>query len=421
MTNDLWEHPDWANQKARQGEEDEEGPGLEYVDLDIINDWVVKLTFDKLVGNEIQNFTGNGFFLNVPLNLKVLYNNPFEIDPDSNQVRFLDSSDTKAIIERTVENTEANVHVSETYKGAGMASADYGVICIPRTFKGQRGFGFNIKLANRKTFKGNVHVSGFKNGMMKSLRPLTSSSSNMIYHDNYVEYHAKTEQGISGSPVWVEFKGYPTVVAIHNNGSNPANPKSGSRGALLSVDLLRDVFDWLQPKLLQKNIQIQVRTAPRDRKKLPEAVINHGLFLSFMADTGFGRVRLQTGTKFDCMPVQVDSKRAFYALSVTGPAGEKKWLKFNTTADKYKNAELSETIDGRGCLLLMIQEPNWMHFEVETDVFAEDGSRKMSKLRMECAHIKAYNLNRETSEVSLVEVGGLEDNLDYWKLILKAA
>jgi len=237
---ELWEHPDWARQKSPQEkDDDDEGPNLEYIDLDAINDWVVKLTFEKVINNQTEFFTGSGFFLNLPniinkhvvltaahnlisngirtLNLKVTYNNPFQIDPDNpDKVIFADDK-KPAIIEIPVDNTDDsdNVHICKAYYlETGFPSVDYAVICIPRASEGPRGFGFSLKLVHRKSFKGDVHVSGFKGTMMKALRPFTFSSSSMTYHEYYVGYQAKTEAGMSGSPVWVEYKGYPTVVAL---------------------------------------------------------------------------------------------------------------------------------------------------------------------------------------------------------------
>lgn len=232
----FWE-PDLKNKNQDDGDEDE-GPGLEYIDLDSINDWVVKFTFSQMVNNKNERYTGNGFFLDVPdiqdkyviltaahnlilegkrtFNLKIFYNNPFEIDPDHpNKVMFRDDK-KPAIIEHPIDNTEDNrdIYVCKAYPMGGPA-ADYGVVCIPHTSNDQpRGFGFSMKLAYKKSFNGDVYVSVFRGNMMKSLRPVTSSSSGLKYHENYVEYQATTEKGISGSPVWVGYKGYPAVIAV---------------------------------------------------------------------------------------------------------------------------------------------------------------------------------------------------------------
>ena len=240
MADDLWEHPGWARQKTGDGKDDDD-PSLEYIDLDTINNWVVKLTFKRF--GEAEPLSGSGFFLNLPdiqdkhviltaahnlisnqrrsLDLKVIYNNPFEIDPDdSERVKFADGKHG-AIIEVPLDNTEGscNVHICKGYREGGDPSVDYGVITIPRTSaNGPRGFGFSLALTYGISFRGNVHVSGFKIDksvpLIRTLRPATSLAFNMTYHGNHVEYQATTEKGMSGSPVWVEYQRYLAVVAI---------------------------------------------------------------------------------------------------------------------------------------------------------------------------------------------------------------
>lgn len=228
MDNELWEHPDWARQDGLQenDSDDDDLGSLNYLDLDVINDWVVKLTFEKFINNQTECLTGSGFFLNLPninrhvvltaahnlisngmrtLNLKIIYNNQFQIDPD-NSDKVIFANDKPPIIEIPVDNSDQsdNVHICRAYA----------VISIPRTSEDPRGFGFSLKLAHKKSFNGIVHVSGFKGTMMKTLRPFTCSASNMTYQEHRIKYQAETEAGMSGSPVWVEYKGYPTVVAV---------------------------------------------------------------------------------------------------------------------------------------------------------------------------------------------------------------
>ena len=238
MDNELWAHPDWARQdglREDDDDDDDQDPSLNYFDMDAINDWVVKLAFEKVINDQIEFLTGSGFFLNLPNinqhviltaahnlisngirthNLKVIYNNPFKIDPhNSDKIIFAD--DTKpAIIEISINNTDQsdNVHICRNYYMG--TQWNYAVICIPRTSEDPRGFSFSLKFGPNKLFNGNVLVSGFKGTMMKTLRPFTCSASNMAYQKQCFAYQVETEVGMSGSPVWVEYKGYPTVVAV---------------------------------------------------------------------------------------------------------------------------------------------------------------------------------------------------------------
>ena len=196
---------------------------------------------------------------------------------------------------------------------------------------------------------------------------------------------------------------YVTNIIAHNS-VDPNNYERGYRsGALLTVDLLRDVFEWLNSGLLLKGVQVQVRQHELLKHKHPAA--DNGLFLSFMSNTRFGRVRQHSGTKFDWMLVEV-SNHDYYALSV---AGEMKWLKFDTTAKKYQGVELSEIMDGKGCLFLNLADNDcaWVILAVGTG-FVENGVEKKVKLRIQGTHIKTYDVERESSEVSLVPNLGCE-------------
>lgn len=193
------------------------------------------------------------------------------------------------------------------------------------------------------------------------------------------------------------------VTNIARNSVDPNNHKSDHSGALLTVDLFRDVFEWLNSGFLLKGVQIQIRQYDLLKHEHPAACC--GLFLSFVSNTGFGRVRQHSGTKFDWMLAEV-SNRVYYALSVTG---EKKWLRFDLTAKKYQGVELSETLDGKGCLFLNLADDDcgWMILAVGTG-FVENGVEMKVKLRMEGTHIKTYDVERESSEVSLVPNLGCE-------------
>ncbi|KAF8907890.1 hypothetical protein CPB84DRAFT_1767825 [Gymnopilus junonius] len=413
---DLWENPEWSRRKFIQDDNDDDG---------------------RNVDGKAESFTGNGFFLRLPnlmdkyviltaahnvmsegkrsFDVKLMYNNPFEADPnDPTKVRYANGTVPQAIITLDIDNTDKSndVHICSAYM-KGVPVGDYAAICIPRKLGEPRGFAFSVKLALRSSFEGNVHVSGFRTTMMKTLRPVTSSAAKLIYHGDYVEYRAKTEVGISGSPVWVEYKGYPTVVAVHNNGpEDPDNPRNGSRGALLTVDLLRDVFEWLDSKLLLKGIQIQVRQQDLDKSSTYRAA-GRKLFLNFQTNSDFGRVRLDSGTKFDWMLAQVDSQNVYYILSVVG---QRKWVKFNLAASKYQGVELSENLNGKGCLLLNLEEARraWVILAVETGTI-ENGAPKRVQLRMEGNRVKTYDAQFESAEVSLMSSKGKNP---FYKLVM---
>lgn len=187
---------------------------------------------------------------------------------------------------------------------------------------------------------------------------------------------------------------YVTNIACNSVNSN--NHKSGHHsGALLTVELLCDVFEWLNSGFLLEGVQIQVRQYELVKHEHPAADL--GLFLSFMSNNGFGHVRQHLGTKFDWMLAEV-SNHVYYALSVTG---ERKWLRFDVTTKKCQGVVLSEIMDGKGCLFLNLADGDcaWVVLAIGTG-FVENGVEKKVKLAMQGTHIKTYNVERESSEVS---------------------
>ena len=100
---------------------------------------------------------------------------------------------------------------------------NYGIIMIPkpppRTTSGPRrrpGLGFALKLAEEERFEGPLSVTAYRSGAPQGSRPTTSSGKcvNPIVNRNQLEYLVETEAGVSGCPVWLGYKRYPTVVAI---------------------------------------------------------------------------------------------------------------------------------------------------------------------------------------------------------------
>jgi V8-like Glu-specific endopeptidase len=104
---------------------------------------------------------------------------------------------------------------------------DYGAIFVSRAAGSQPkpGFGYSLKFGTDEDVKGRVHVTGYKGrekkagaavpaGTTSDLGELVESSGKYAGDGSQLLYEADTEQGMSGSPVWVEHNGYPTVVGI---------------------------------------------------------------------------------------------------------------------------------------------------------------------------------------------------------------
>lgn len=123
--------------------------------------------------------------------------------------------------------------ISKSYEqepNGKQAVNDYGIILVPRVNNQPRpGFGYSLKLGIDEDLNRTVHVTGYKGKENKPGNSLggTPSSKDKLNMNKPVDstgkatsdgeqlvYGARTEQGMSGSPVWVAYNGYPTVVGI---------------------------------------------------------------------------------------------------------------------------------------------------------------------------------------------------------------
>jgi hypothetical protein len=137
--------------------------------------------------------------------------------------------------------------------------------------------------------------------------------------------------------------------------SNNGHPSGGGRGARLTPELLHKVLEWFEPtpkQFLQRGVHLYA-----EHNKYA-----NGIFLSFLENYGFGRVRIGSGTKFDLTlaetMIDTDSDwKDRYALVV---AGEAKWVIFKPSKS---SVELTEMM-GEKCLFEMIIKKKRMRIVV---------------------------------------------------------
>ena len=113
---------------------------------------------------------------------------------------------------------DVEIFVSVSYKKTpnhSNAENDYGAILIRKETDSSppRGFGFALKLGHDNLRKNNMDLSGYRVGSTPG-QPVTSTGRCIGCRENQLEYEIQTEKGLSGSPVFMPYKGHETAIAI---------------------------------------------------------------------------------------------------------------------------------------------------------------------------------------------------------------
>lgn len=174
---------------------------------------------------------GNGFFVNIP-------NQSFDVVLTAGH-NLVEAPQKYTSDVRIVLSAGAEIHVSsdmmrvcQRYLEAPSelnAIYDYGAILLPRDRKkALRGFGFGLLLglappllnSNAEPEKDvlqdrPLYVSGYRPKDLPSTGPPRRAEGLCVQAGrNQLVYTADAEEGISGGPVWLGFRGMETVVAI---------------------------------------------------------------------------------------------------------------------------------------------------------------------------------------------------------------
>ncbi|PYH90173.1 hypothetical protein BO71DRAFT_463146 [Aspergillus ellipticus CBS 707.79] len=379
--------------------------------------WVVKLTFVKN-GNEC---TGTGFFVNLPgANIIIKEGEPgIPVDViltaghnliDHGRMRTTDlkihflavqQEETKdegdqghkehrkiQDLEQIVEIEDAwRVCISPPYENDPRerkrdSKHDWGAIFISQEGEHHHpGFQLNLFYAlNTKDGHGpvddllkacNVHVEGYRIGT-KVGSPAVSSGKGEVKTPHQLQYHAETEQGISGSPVWAASNGQEVVLAIHTTGQLPK--KSG--GVRLSYEVLDTLFRWTNVGYRSSTLRVHHRVKNPNSKptksnagksKEPKKTPLDPLYLRFPDPDSDAVVRLgkdRQNTAFDIIPAvtQYGNDRLLYAFRVSHPASwakqrgtEHLWVVWDSDRDR---AVLSPTLHASSLVILEPKKTN---------------------------------------------------------------
>jgi len=104
-----------------------------------------------------------------------------------------------------------------SYRASQNPEHDYAAIKVkcPAEISDCRGFVFAMGLGDVDQLSGDAYVTGYRNTIPR--KPTTSMGHLVVCfgkEKEMIEYRVVTEQGISGSCVWIGYDGYPTAIAI---------------------------------------------------------------------------------------------------------------------------------------------------------------------------------------------------------------
>ncbi|KAF8437010.1 hypothetical protein BGX38DRAFT_1274230 [Terfezia claveryi] len=231
--------------------------------------WAVKLLLhwdDPEKANGLSAI-GSGFFVNIPGAKKdiVFTAGHNLLNKDGIYVKAVD-----VIIDgkpaARVKTLGEDFHISESYKRTPNDTNpidDYGCLLIERAKINDRdvpreGFGFSIPLAFAD-LRG-MGLKAFVGGYPGELNIGDNVEFRYALGDfgqtdpGQLFYHASTEKGQSGGPVWVLYKGYETVVGIHNHDQRVEG--SGNRATRLDIDTLYEIYKWAGVGAYDKSIKV---------------------------------------------------------------------------------------------------------------------------------------------------------------------
>ncbi|KAK5995168.1 hypothetical protein PT974_03565 [Cladobotryum mycophilum] len=187
----------------------EERGGLQFSQNQTRSEWIVKLKF--MQGDERS---GTGFYVNIPdTEYHVLMTAGHNlIDKKGDLSTNIEIHPPPAV----TSSSDWKVLISPSYKEHPEVSnpdVDWGVILIPRKDESPRGFGFSLKLAYDDLYNEELTVGGYREATAAGT-PDISTGCCLASRPDHLEYDVATQKGLSGSPVFIAYKGHDTAICI---------------------------------------------------------------------------------------------------------------------------------------------------------------------------------------------------------------
>lgn len=179
-----------------------------------VEGWAVYLEFRT----EDHSSSGSGFFLNMPSMQEhelILTSAQNLIDEKGNEVEDLRISDVN----------QSNLEIvgqwyCPAYRRSRKPEYDYAAIKVKRTtaVAEGRGLGFSMCLGDKERLSGRVGVTGYHHRDSPYVHAPTTSMgpilTNFGEEKEFLEYRAATDDGLTGSPVWIGYDGHPIAIGI---------------------------------------------------------------------------------------------------------------------------------------------------------------------------------------------------------------
>ncbi|KAF8435583.1 hypothetical protein BGX38DRAFT_126233 [Terfezia claveryi] len=280
----------WPWKKSADAAKPVHGDSSQSPDTGNWSEVIVRLDLNIITNGQLQIGYGTGFFLNVPGAAQdVIVTAGHHLIRPAKDAQ--SQPELTSRIDVQITNEEGNIltetvtpvryHICTKYKKQPSQTADsaddYGVILLDRPIVGgvqtpRKAFGYNIILAamDLSTSEPGTMLAGQVGGYPGNKQdvPTDHPKSSFVpagfgkHGERQLCYHANTDLGMSGGPVWVKFLGDDIAVGIHNKHEEKAG--EGNRGARLGLETLRNIFRWAgaDTGLLDKVISVHQGKTP---------------------------------------------------------------------------------------------------------------------------------------------------------------
>ncbi len=139
----------------------------------------------------------------------------------------------------------SRLHIPAQYRKPA-DSYDYAVITLDRPIGRRVGWWRRIRaLPDRRLLRRRLNTAGYP-GDQGGDHQYWAFDRVVSVRGRRIEYLNDTYKGQSGSPVWLRWRNFRSIVAIHAARDDPNSPPVANRGVHITPGVLRDIRRWLR-------------------------------------------------------------------------------------------------------------------------------------------------------------------------------